>query len=161
MQQWVVGGAVVEREGRILLVRNVRRDGRVDWSTPGGVIDPGESVLGGLTREVEEETGLRVTGWHGPLYEVAVAAPGLRWQLRVEVHRAVGFEGEVVVDDPDGIVAEARWVDAAGCAALLASSWLPTREPLTTWMAEGFSDGRCFSYTLDGAERSTARVLRC
>ena len=59
MNQWIVGGAVIEHEGQLLLVRNRRKNGSVDWTTPGGVIDEGESVLSGLAREVFEETGSR------------------------------------------------------------------------------------------------------
>ena len=60
----------------VLLVRNQRRGGYEDWSTPGGVIDADDaSLLAGLTREVEEETGLRVREWSGPLYEVRALAP--------------------------------------------------------------------------------------
>ena len=58
MRAWLVGGAIVEGPDGLLLVRNRRRNGALDWSPPGGVIDAGESVLEGLTREVEEETGL-------------------------------------------------------------------------------------------------------
>ena len=74
VREWLVGGALVESDGRLLLVRNQRRGGYEDWSTPGGVIDADDgSLLDGLTREVEEETGLRVTCWEGPLYEVGDA----------------------------------------------------------------------------------------
>ncbi len=69
--EFTVAGALVESPEGLLLVRNVRRNGRTDWSTPGGVIDPTDATLrAGLAREVEEETGLRVTEWEGPLYEV-------------------------------------------------------------------------------------------
>ena len=71
------------------------------------MIDEGETVLDGLTREVEEETGLVVTRWAGPVYEVEVEAPGLGWHLRVEAHVAVDFAGDLRVDDPDGIVVDA------------------------------------------------------
>ena len=101
VREWQVAGALVESDGRLLFVRNQRRGGSEDWSTPGGVIDADDgSLLDGLTREVEEETGLRVTRWEGPLYEVEAVAPDLGWIMRCEVHRAVDFEGEVRVADP-------------------------------------------------------------
>src|SRR5919201_6698592 len=114
VREWIVAGGLVETPQGLLLVRNQRRGGFEDWSTPGGVIDDEDgSVLDGLTREVEEETGLRVTRWEGPLYEVEAVAPDLGWIMRCEVHRAVDFEGEVQVADPDGIVVEAAFVTAA------------------------------------------------
>ena len=60
-RRWVVGGGLVVADEGVLLVQNRRRDGRLDWSPPGGVIDTGETLLDGLTREVEEEIGLRGT----------------------------------------------------------------------------------------------------
>ena len=86
-----MAGAVIEGPEGLLMVRNRRRDGSHDWSTPGGVIDRGETVRAGLSREVYEETGLVVTDWEGPLYEVDALAPDLDWHLRVEVHRAVAY----------------------------------------------------------------------
>ena len=70
MRDWVVGGAVIEAStpglsivapppGAVLLVENQRPNGGRDWTPPGGVIDAGEAVVDGLTREVREETGLR------------------------------------------------------------------------------------------------------
>ena len=72
MRDWTVAGGIVLEGDALLLVQNLRRNGALDWSPPGGVIEvqEGEPLLAGLTREVEEETGLRVTEWVGPLYEV-------------------------------------------------------------------------------------------
>ena len=100
MRSWVVGGAVIETEdGDVLLVKTRRRNGRHDWSPPGGVIEvaDGEALLDGLTREVREETGLEVTSWYGPIYEIETEAPDLGWHLRVEVYRALAYEGTLAV----------------------------------------------------------------
>ena len=160
MRHWVVGGGLLELDGRLLLVQNRRRAGRVDWSTPGGVIDEGESLVEGLTREVTEETGLDVVEWDGPVWHVEAVAPDLGWTLRVEVHRAVAFEGDLRIDDPDGIVVDARWHDLAACTDALESAWIPAREPMLSWLAERWPNGRRFRYHLTGADRDTMTVTR-
>ena len=79
------GRRLIETPAGVLLVRNQRRGGFEDWSTPGGVIDAEDAdLLAGLTREVEEETGLVVREWSGPLYEVRAlrARHGLAHALR-------------------------------------------------------------------------------
>ncbi len=109
MREWLVGGAVVLGDDGLLLVQNRRRGGGHDWSPPGGVIEvhDGEGLVDGLTREVEEETGLRVTAWTGPIWSVTTEAAGLGWRLTAEVHLAVAWEGSIRIDDPDGIVVDA------------------------------------------------------
>jgi 8-oxo-dGTP diphosphatase len=160
MRHWTVGGGLIEHEGRLLLVQNSRRDGTTDWSTPGGVIDEGETVLEGLTREVAEETGLTVSAWEGPVWEVEASAPDMGWTLKVEVHRAVAFEGELTIDDPDGIVIDADWHDLAACHSALAASWVPAREPMLAWLASRWVDPRQFRYEIVGADRATMTVTR-
>jgi 8-oxo-dGTP diphosphatase len=160
VRAWTVAGGLIESDGRLLLVKNRRRDGSLDWTTPGGVIDPGESVVEGLTREVAEETGLQVRDWDGPLWYVEAEAPEMDWTLRVEVHRAVGFDGAVSVDDPDGIVVEAAWVDLDGCRTCLETSWVPAREPMLAWLGERWSGPRTFRYRVEGASRSVSDVVR-
>ena len=57
----IVGvGAVVEQEGRVLLVRRGREPLKGHWTLPGGVLEVGESLTAGVVREVLEETGLTV-----------------------------------------------------------------------------------------------------
>ncbi|HEX6166479.1 MAG TPA: NUDIX hydrolase [Acidimicrobiales bacterium] len=160
MRQWLVGGGLILGDGGLLLVRNRRRNGDHDWSPPGGVIDEGESLLAGLTREVAEETGVVVARWQGPVYEVEVEAPGLGWHLRVEAHLAVEFAGDVRIDDPDGIVVEAAYVDHGACGGHLATTRPWVSEPLSAWLAERWEGGRQFRYELDGDDPTRAVVTR-
>jgi len=158
-----VAGALVEGPSGVLLVRNVRRGGLSDWSPPGGVIDDTDaSVLEGLTREVEEETGLHVTEWEGPIYEVVCVAPDLGWTLRAEVHRALSYEGELSVDDPDGIVVEAAFFDPGECCARLEAGAQWVHEPIREWLQErwGPAEPRGFRYDVRGTRREALSVRR-
>jgi len=162
VREWLVAGGIVEGPEGVLLVQNRRRNGSLDWSTPGGVIEvhEGESVVDGLTREVEEETGIVVTEWIGPLYEVEALAEGLGWLLRVEVYRAAAFHGEITVDDPDGIVVDARFVPAGDCAGHLEGCHPWVREPLGAWLAERWDVSRSYRYRLDGERLGSITVVR-
>jgi len=149
---------VIEGAGGVLLVANRRHDGAVDWSTPGGVIDEGEGLLDGLAREVREETGLVVSRWDGLLYGIEVVAPDLGWHLRVEVHRAASVEGDLVIDDPDGIVFDAGYVAVAECDERLAQSQLWVREPLSAWLGQRWTLARDFKYHVAGSDRGSLTV---
>ena len=56
----VTAAAVVERDGKVLMVRRGIEPGLGLWSLPGGYVDRGEVVELAAQREVLEETGLRV-----------------------------------------------------------------------------------------------------
>jgi ADP-ribose pyrophosphatase YjhB (NUDIX family) len=65
----VVGvGAVILREGRVLIVRRANPPLQGQWSIPGGALDLGEKLRDGVAREVREETGLEVEV--GPVLDV-------------------------------------------------------------------------------------------
>jgi len=53
-------GAVVVKDGRVLLVRRGHEPSKGQWSLPGGMLEVGEGLTAGVVREVKEETGLRV-----------------------------------------------------------------------------------------------------
>jgi len=160
VREWLVGGAVIETPDGVLLVRNQRRNGDLDWTPPGGVIDDGEELLEGLAREVHEETGLVVTSWRGPLYEIRADAPGLGWRLRVEAWLAVDFAGDLRVADPDGIVVDARFMCVDDCGMHLAGGHPWVAEPLSEWLAERWDGTRSYGYRVDGTELRELVVTR-
>lgn len=53
-------GAVILRDGALLLVLRGRPPAAGRWSIPGGKVEPGESDRQAVAREVAEETGLTV-----------------------------------------------------------------------------------------------------
>jgi 8-oxo-dGTP diphosphatase len=160
VREWLVGGAVIEGPDGLLLVRNRRRDGRHDWTPPGGVIDEGETLVEGLTREVREETGLLVEEWSGPLYEIDAVASDLDWHLTVQVWQAVRWTGELTVDDPDGIVVDVRWVEPSACAQHLegCSQWVA--EPVHEWLRSPWQGNRRFDYRIAGVDHTALEVTR-
>jgi len=106
----VVVGALV-RDGRVLFVHR-RPDKRAYpnvWDLPGGVMEAGESELGALTRELQEELGVQIaTGsashlcrvTAGPTDEPALLSAWLvgDWQgvpanLAPEEHDDIGWFG--------------------------------------------------------------------
>lgn len=149
MRDWLVAGGLLRGVDGVLLVQNERRNGSLDWSTPGGVIDEGETLLEGLTREVHEETGLTVAAWDHRAYEIEVDFVEREMFLRVEAHVATTWAGDLVVDDPDGIVVDAGFMDDTEAHARMAHAPRWVAEPFTTWL----TDGSCtdpFKYVVRG-----------
>ena len=53
-------GAVVFHDRKVLLIKRGKAPLEGRWIVPGGTVEPGESLLDALRREVSEETGLAV-----------------------------------------------------------------------------------------------------
>jgi len=53
-------GAVVIKDGKILLVKRAFPPGLGKWSVPGGLVELGEKLSDACARETEEETGFKV-----------------------------------------------------------------------------------------------------
>ena len=65
----VVGvGAVIVRDGHVVLIKRKYEPLAGHWSLPGGTLELGESLEAGVAREIREETGLDVEV--GPVVEV-------------------------------------------------------------------------------------------
>ncbi len=158
LRHWLVVAGVLIDERGVLLVENQRRDRGLDWSTPGGVVEPGEDNQEALTREVLEETGLVVSRWSRPVYRVEVLAPDLGFYLKVVTSRAMAFSGEIVIDDPDGIVTAARFVNVGQADQLLSAGPRWVSEPLLSYLANNNLDGSTFAYRVLG--RSNLSITR-
>jgi ADP-ribose pyrophosphatase YjhB (NUDIX family) len=103
-----VGGVVIHRD-RALLIRRGSEPLKGEWSIPGGMLELGEELAGGVQRELKEETGLDVE----PLECILVFDRIMREGKRVKYHY-------VIVDylcrrkrgrlRPASDVVDARWV---------------------------------------------------
>lgn len=158
MRRWLVGGALIRHGDGLILVGNRRRDNSLEWTPPGGVIDRGEGLLAGLTREVLEETGLIVNKWSNRCYTVTVEAPEMGWQLKVEAWETDQVSGEVCIADPDGIVEEVRHSSALDARELLIASPPWVHLPVGAWLG-GDTEPR-YRFALRGTDRATARAER-
>ncbi|MEX0649493.1 MAG: NUDIX domain-containing protein [Candidatus Andersenbacteria bacterium] len=56
-QVYVAVGALIEKEGKFLLVQEARGESAGKWNHPAGWLDVGEDPVKGAIREVKEETG--------------------------------------------------------------------------------------------------------
>lgn len=87
----VVAAVLRDARGRILLARRTAgRDLAGAWEFPGGKVEPGETALQALDRELHEELGIRVLGAE-PLVAVPQAYPSKR--IVLDVYSVTAFEG--------------------------------------------------------------------
>lgn len=140
VQAWTVASGIIIEQQQLLLVQNQRRNGSLDWSTPGGVVDPGEQVLEALQREVIEETSVIVNDWSHMLYSVDVDFVGRDMSLHAQVFQATGHSGELHIDDPDNVVVAGRWVAPDVAHSLLDTSPAWVREPLQHYVEQLFGE---------------------
>jgi 8-oxo-dGTP diphosphatase len=115
--QRVAAYAVVVAEGRLLLTQLAPRTGAAGrWNLPGGGIDPGESPVDAVVREVAEETGQVVDTVRlvdvMTQHWVGRSARGLEDYHAVRLlHTARCAEPtRPVVHDVGGSTSDARWV---------------------------------------------------
>jgi hypothetical protein len=82
--------------------------------------------------------------------------------MRCEVHLAVKFDGDLRLDDPDGIVVEAEFVPVDSCGGHLEACAQWVREPLQQWLEQRWQpgSGHGFHYEVRGTSRETMNVVR-
>jgi 8-oxo-dGTP diphosphatase len=108
----VAVGAVVIKDGALLMVRRGTEPAKGRWTIPGGRIEHGETIEAAVLREVREETGLLVEiGWLLGIHEV------------IDEHHFVILDYEAEAPDGQDPVAgddaaEVRWVPLAEVESL-------------------------------------------
>lgn len=122
-----VGAIVFDEAGRILLVQRGHEPAKGLWSLPGGRVEPGETPVDAVVREVAEETGLAVGDpeWVGSIDR---DAPG-GGVFRIDDYRCrvLGHHRPSPADDADDV----RWVDRSELHALPTSPGL--LDALESW----------------------------
>ncbi len=116
MQAWnpkLTAAAVVERQGRFLIVREHTAQG-IRLNQPAGHLDPGESLAQAAARETFEETGWQVRpvaliGMYLSRYQSAATATDVTYLRFTFLCEALEHDTARVLDD--GII-EALWLTA-------------------------------------------------
>ena len=108
-------GAVVEREGALLLVRHQKPDRDPYWVLPGGRLEPDETIPECAEREVAEETGLSAR-FSGVLYVSEFLREGRHTvdviaRMEAEGDARLGSDPEVAPGS-EPTLRELRWVGA-------------------------------------------------
>jgi 8-oxo-dGTP diphosphatase len=97
--------AVIEKEGKVLLIKRNTEPFKDYWSLPGGHIDFGETAGEAVVRETKEETGLdfepRFLGYRDELY------PEINWQAEVLIFYGHG-SGTEKIDKNE--ISDIRWL---------------------------------------------------
>lgn len=111
-------GAVVLRDGRILLVRRGAPPAEGLWAIPGGGLKLGETLQEGAEREIFEETGIAIRAGD-PVFTCDVCVRDAEGRVRfhyVIVDLAADYISGEVKGGDDAL--EARWVAPAELAGL-------------------------------------------
>jgi ADP-ribose pyrophosphatase YjhB (NUDIX family) len=123
--------ALVQQDGRVLLVRRAVNPAKGLWALPGGYMDAGELPEAALRREVQEEVGLAVTVDHllaiYPMINGSGPSQGI-----VLAYRAAPLDGQTHLTPQDD-VSEAGWFAPDELPAGLAFD--STKTQLAAWRA--------------------------
>ena len=101
--------AVVEREGRVLLIQEAKQRLRGKWNLPGGRLEPGESLVEALRREIREEAGIEVTV-RDLLYLDQLASQRAEVPSRLRFVFRADAASDRLKTEPDEHSLQARWV---------------------------------------------------
>ncbi|MBU0508489.1 NUDIX hydrolase [bacterium] len=97
---------ILEREGRLLLVKRNIEPGIGQWSLPGGFIEAGETAVEAVVREIHEETGLNCRPER--VVDVATYLGGYYGDVLVVCYQVQSVSGDLI---PGGDADEVDFFD--------------------------------------------------
>lgn len=128
-------GAVVFRDGAVLLVERRNPPCANQWAIPGGKVRLGETLQQAVEREILEETGIRIKAGE-PVYAFDLierdAADNVQWHYAIIDLQAEYLEGEVHAGDD---AAAAAWFQPDQLAQINVNA--TTRKLLKTYFNFG------------------------
>lgn len=133
----VTVAAVLEAEGRFLLVEEVTQEG-IRLNQPAGHLEEGESLLDAVVRETLEESGY--------VFEPRHIVGIYQWKSKESTFLRFAFSGKIIAHDPDRILDE----------GILRALWLnpdeirekPCRSPMVLQCVEDYLSGKRHSLTI-------------
>lgn len=127
---------LVEKDNRFLLQNRVKDDWR-GFAMPGGHIEPGESIIDAVVREMKEETGLTISN---PKLCGVKQFPIENGRYIVFLFSATEFEGELISSEEG----EMHWIDKSDIPGLDAVEDL--QEMLEVMLDENLTE---FQYVIE------------
>jgi 8-oxo-dGTP diphosphatase len=135
--------ALIRQHGCLLMVRHRSVGDEPEmWWLPGGKVEPGETLVQALERELREETGLQLQG-----------SPSIAFLVQVMDNRAESLAFHVTCEvagifaprDPDQLVVSVAWLPEQEALEQLATlTWYDT-EPLRLWLLGDAATGAVYT----------------
>ena len=98
--------AIIEKEGKFLVIMRLHEPFKGFWALPGGHIDPGETPEQAVIKEVKEETNLDFKPEF--FMEVEESFPEYDWHALVKVFKGSFSGEEKILDETE--IEELKWV---------------------------------------------------
>jgi 8-oxo-dGTP diphosphatase len=128
---WEGASCICLMEGKLLMVLQGKPEEEKRWSVPSGGLEKGETIEECCVREVWEETGYVVK-----IKEKLHIKEGVSFGIlfKVQYFLAEVITGSPIIQDPDGLIYDIRWVSFEELK-LLTLSFPEDRELLMSYLS--------------------------